>query len=41
MLQNGSFPVLLHQKAMAGVSLAMAFFFVLQENLSFWSAWQF
>ena len=40
-LQIGSFPTILHQKATAGVSLAVAFYLVLQENLSFWSASQF
>ena len=37
-LQNGSFPAILHQKATAGVSLAVAFYLVLQKNLSLWSA---
>jgi len=40
-LQNGSFPAILHQKAMAGGSLAMAFYLVLQKKLTFWSALQF
>jgi len=40
-LQIGSFPAILHQKAMAGVSLAMAFYLVLRKNLSLWSASQF
>ena len=40
-LQKRSFPAILHQKATAGVSLAVAFYFVLQKNLSLWSALQF
>jgi len=40
-LQNGSFSAILRQKATAGVSLAVAFYLVLQKNLSFWSALQF
>jgi len=40
-LQSDSFPAIPHQKTTAGVSLAVAFFFVLQINLSFWSALQF
>ena len=40
-LQNGFFPAKLQQKIMAGVSLAMIFYFVLQKNLSLWSALQF
>ena len=40
-LQNGSFPAILQQKIMAGVSLAMIFYFVLRKNLSLWSALQF
>ena len=41
MLQRGYFPAILHQKATVGVSLTVAFFFVLQETLSLWSALQF
>jgi hypothetical protein len=41
MLQTGSFPAILRQKATAGVSLAMAFYLILQKNLSIWSASQF
>ena len=40
-LQTGFFPTILHQKATVGVSLAVAFSLVLQENLSVWSASQF
>jgi hypothetical protein len=40
-LQTGSFPALLHQKATAGVSLAVVFYLVLRKNLSLWSASQF
>ena len=40
-LQIESFPAILHQKTTAGVSLAVVFYLVLQENLSFWSASQF
>ena len=40
-LQTGSYPVILHQKATAGVSLAAAFYLVFQKNLSLWSALQF
>ena len=40
-LQNGFFPAILQPKIMAGVSLAMIFYFVLQKNLSLWSALQF
>ena len=40
-LQSGSFPAILQQKIMAGVSLAMILYFVLQKNLSLWSALQF
>jgi len=40
-LQTVSFPAILHQKTTAGVSLAVVSFFVLQKNLSFWSALQF
>jgi len=40
-LQIGSFSAILHQKTMAGVSLAMVFYLVLLKNLSLWSASQF
>jgi hypothetical protein len=40
-LQDGSFPVILQQKVTAGVSLAVTSYFVLQKNLSPWSALQF
>ena len=40
-LQTVSFPAILHQKSTAGVSLAVDFYLVLQENLSLWSASQF
>jgi len=41
MLQIGSFPAILRQNAAAGVSLAAAFYLVLQKKLSPWSALQF
>ena len=40
-LQIGPFPAILRQKATAGVSLTVAFYLVLQKNLSLWSASQF
>jgi hypothetical protein len=40
-LQIGSFPAILRQNATAGVSLAVAFYLILQKNLSFLSASQF
>ena len=40
-LQSGSFSAIPHKKAMAGVSLTMAFLFVYQKNLTLWSASQF
>ena len=40
-LQSVSFPAILHKKAVAGDSLATAFFFVLQKNILLWSAVQF
>ena len=40
-LQTGYFPVILRQKATVGVSLTVAFYLVLQENPSLWSASQF